>query len=98
MRIFKKDYKKYFIQCIFLIPLFTGLFTAIGIKSFVDYHLSVTCAEADTKRVFTAILFVLFVNVIMGFIALISYYCLENRVDDIIKKRRKYDKKQKNQL
>lgn len=93
MQIFKKDYKKYIIQCIFLIPLFTCLFTAIGIKSFVDYHLSMTCADADTRKVFLAILCVLFINAIMGFVSLISYYCLENRVDDIVKKREKYGEK-----
>lgn len=93
MKIFKKDYKKYIIQCIFLIPLFTCLFTAIGIKSFVDYQLTTTCADADTKKVFLAILCVLLINAIMGFVSLISYYCLENRVDDIIKKREKHGKK-----
>ena len=97
MKLFKKDYKKYFIQCIFLVPLFTCLFTAIGVKSFVDYHISATCANADTGKVFLVILFVLFINAIMSFIALISYYCLENRVEDIVKKREQ-NEKQENQL
>ena len=95
MKLFKKDYKKYFIQCIFLIPLFTCLLTAIGVKSFVDYHISATCANADTGKVFFVILCVLFINAVMSFIALVSYYCLENRVEDIVKKRAKHEK-QKN--
>ena len=95
MKLFKKDYKKYFIQCIFLIPLFTCLLTAIGVKSFVDYNISATCANADTGKVFLVILCVLFINAVMSFIALVSYYCLENRVEYIVKKRAKHEK-QKN--
>jgi len=93
--IMSKQGKKKLIQAIFLVPFFTCLFTVIGIKYFVDHHLSyVVCSAVDTQKIFYVIAFVLLINVVASFASLISYYCLENRVNDILKKREKNEKEQ----
>ena len=89
-----KTNKKRLIQFIFLIPFITCLLTVIGIKHYVDYRIPpMMCNPTDTHRVFVVIAFVLLVNVVASFASLISYYCLENRVEDILQKREKDAKK-----
>lgn len=89
-----KANKKRLIQFIFLIPFVTCLLTVIGIKYYVDYRIPpMMCNPTDTHRVFVVIAFVLLVNVVASFASLVSYYCLENRVEDILQKRKKDAKK-----
>lgn len=47
----------------------------------------------NTNNAFITIVLVLFLNAIASFISLISYYCLENRVNYILGKRVKHGKK-----
>ena len=95
MKISKKN-KKRLIQSIFLIPFITCLVTILFIKDFVDYHLSSVCGTADTRRVFIVIAIILFVNVLASFASLVSYWCLENKVDSILRKERKKHHARKN--
>lgn len=89
-----KANKKRLIQFIFLIPFVTCLLTAIGIKHYVDYRIPpLMCNPTDTHAVFVVIALVLLVNVVASFASLIAYYCLENRVEDILQKRKKDAKK-----
>ena len=95
MKISKKN-KKRIIQGIFLIPFITCLVTIIGIKHFVDHDLSSVCGTADTRKVFIVVAMVLFINVLASFASLISYWCLENKVDSILRKERKKHHARKN--
>ncbi len=95
MKISKKS-KKRIIQGIFLIPFITCLATVIGIKHFVNYDLLSVCGTADTKKVFIVISMVLFVNALASFISLMSYWCLENKVDSILRKESKKHHARKN--
>lgn len=83
-----KNNKKRLVLATFLIPFFTGLLTIIGIKNFADNKLPLLVnTDADMHTVLSVIALVLFINVVASFASLISYYCLENRVNDIIGKR-----------
>ena len=46
----------------------------------------------DTENMFLIVVFILFINAVASFAALVAYYCLENRVDNILKKRGKHEK------
>lgn len=93
-----KQNKKRFIQGLFLLPLITCLITVAAIKFYVDYRLGGVCTGIDTKRVFIFISFVLFINVLSSFGALISYWCLENKVNNILKREKWVQNGKKNKL
>lgn len=95
MKISKKN-KKRIIQGIFLIPFITCLATIICIKNFVDYHLTGVCSGTASRQVFIVVAMVLFVNVLASFASLVSYWCLENKVDSILRKERKRNRARKN--
>lgn len=95
MKISKKN-KKRIIQGIFLIPFITCLVTIISIKDFVDNRLTGVCSGADSRQVFIVVAMVLFINVLASFASLVSYWCLENKVDSILRKERKRHHARKN--
>lgn len=92
MKALKKSYKKYFVLGIFLLPLIICLVTSISIKSFVDYHFSTVTQYSKslagyTEDMFIFIVIMLFLNAIFSFASLITYFCLVNRVNNILGKR-----------
>ena len=73
----------------FVIPFITCLGTIIGIKYFVDHRLTGVYGEIEAKQLFIFISIILFINVLASFVSLVSYWCLENKVDSILRKERK---------
>ena len=97
MKIISKKNKKRLIQGIFLIPFFTCLATVIGIRHFVTNHYAgIYCGDTEAHDLFVVIAAVLLVNVLASFASLIAYWCLENKVDSILRKERKKHHARKN--
>jgi len=95
MKISKKN-KKRLIQAIFLIPFFTCLVTIISIKSYIFERMSIACPDGSAEKLLLFIAAVLLINTIAAFGSLVSYWCLENKVDSILRKERKRHHGRKN--
>lgn len=81
-------HNKTVIKTIFIFPLISTVFMAILLKEFVDVNSSLVYMS-NVRRLFTFIVGLLCINVFANFSALILYYCLYNRLEDIKKKYKK---------
>lgn len=96
MKLLSQKSKKLWIRIIFIFPFFTCLITCLGIRYFT-MHTTKMYVE-DSEKMFIAISAVLFINAIMSFLSLVSYYCLENKVDYITEKKKKKHEKAKSKI
>jgi len=95
MKISKKT-KKRLIQAIFLVPFFTCLITVVSIKSYIYERMALVCPDGNAKKLLLIIAFVLLINAVASFGSLVAYWCLENKVDSILRKERKRHHARKN--
>ena len=91
-----KKIKKKLIQVLFLVPFFTCLITVISIKSYIFERMAHVCPDGDARKLLLIIAFVLLINAIASFGSLVAYLCLENKVDNILRKERKRNHARKN--
>ena len=95
MKISKKN-KKRFIQGIFLIPFFTCLATVLCIRSYIYNRMAIACPDGSAEKLLLFIALVLLINAVTSFGSMVAYWCLENKVDSILRKERKKHHARKN--
>ena len=81
-------HNKQVIKGIFIFPLFSSVIIGILLKSFADLHPHITYMTG-LNRVLIYVLLLIFINMLVNFAALVLYYCLSNRINDLSKKYRK---------
>lgn len=92
-------HKKYIIKLIFVLPLINSLLVALYIDVFVkhytDKYIDITIDLVnpvvyvhELHYIFIVIAGVMLLNVVINFIAMMLYYCLEDKIHKIIHKRR----------
>lgn len=78
-------HNKNVIKFIFIFPLISAVIMAILLKDFIDVH-SALASVSGMRRLVTFIVGLLCINVFANFSALILYYCLYNRLEDLKKR------------
>ena len=81
-------HNKTVIKAIFIFPLISAVIMAILLKGYIDLHPSLAYIS-EIRRLFTLVVGLLCVNVFANFSALILYYCLHNRLEDLKKRYKK---------
>lgn len=81
-------HNKQVIKGIFIFPLLSSVIIGILLKSFADLHPYITYMTG-LNRVLIYVLLLIFINMLANFAALVLYYCLSNRINDLSKKYRK---------
>ncbi len=84
-------HKKAVIKSVFIFPLISIVIIAIGLNDFIYVNKTVPYIN-EAKHLFIWILILLCINMLANFSALILYYCLHNRLEDITKKFKKIKK------
>lgn len=85
----KLFHKKSVIKGVFIIPLITIVIIAVSLSRFIKANQSLPYIH-QIEYLFTGILILLFFNAVANFAALILYYCLHNRVEELSKKYKKF--------
>jgi len=78
-------HNKNVIRAIFIFPLISAIIIALMLKDFVNLHSGVAYITT-IRHLFASVLAIMFVNMLANFSALILYYCLYNRLEDIKKR------------
>lgn len=81
-------HNKNVIKAIFIFPLISVIIIALMLKDYVNLH-SGAVYIASIRHLFAYVLGIMFINMLANFSALILYYCLYNRLEDIKKRHKK---------
>ena len=81
-------HNKNVIKAIFIFPLISVIIIALMLKDYVNLH-SGAAYIASIRHLFAYVLGIMFINMLANFSALILYYCLYNRLEDIKKRHKK---------